>query len=74
MMRCRDMRTSVAFYTGILDFERIDADADPAEYDVITLGRGSDQLALSRDDGVFGTVVVVPTSDVDSGDRSRDTS
>jgi catechol 2,3-dioxygenase-like lactoylglutathione lyase family enzyme len=65
MLRCRDMQTSVAFYTRVLDFERIDADDDPAEYDFITLGRGGDQLALARDDGVFGTVVVVTTSDVD---------
>ncbi len=66
MMRCRDMRASVAFYTGILDFERTDADGDPAEHDFITLGRGGDRLALSHDDGVFGTVVVVATADVDA--------
>lgn len=65
MMRCRDMRTSVAFYTRILDFECDDAGDDPAEYDFLTLARGGDRLALSRDDGVFGTVVVVMTADVD---------
>jgi len=69
IMRCRDMRVSVAFYTGVLDFERADADDDPAERDFITLGRGGDQLALSRDDGVFGTVVVVATPDVDTAFR-----
>lgn len=69
MMRCRDMRRSVAFYTGVLDFQRTDADDDPADYDFITLGRGGDRLALSRDDGVFGTVVVVPTADVDGAFR-----
>jgi len=69
IMRCRDMRASVAFYTGVLDFERADADDDPAERDFITLGRGGDQLALSRDDGVFGTVVVVATPDVDTAFR-----
>lgn len=36
MMRCRDMSTSVAFYTGILDFDRTDAHDDPAECDFIT--------------------------------------
>ena len=66
MMRCRDMRASVVFYTTILDFERTDGDDDPAEYDFITLGRGGDQLALACDDGVFGTVVVVATPDVDA--------
>ena len=69
MLRCRDMTTSVAFYTSILDFERTDGNEDPAECDFITLGRGGDQLALSRDDGVFGTVVVVPTPDVDTAFR-----
>ena len=65
MLRCRDMRTAVSFYTRVLDFERTDGDDDPAEYDFLTLHRGGDRLALSRDDGVFGTVVVVPTPDVD---------
>jgi catechol 2,3-dioxygenase-like lactoylglutathione lyase family enzyme len=69
MMRCRDMRASVAFYTGILDFERTDANDDPEEHDFITLARGGDQLALSHDDGVFGTVVVIATSDVDAAFR-----
>jgi catechol 2,3-dioxygenase-like lactoylglutathione lyase family enzyme len=69
MMRCRDMRTSVAFYTSILDFQRTDGNDDPAEWDFITLGRSGDLLALSRDDGVFGTVVVVTTPDVDSAFR-----
>ena len=66
MMRCRDLRVSVAFYTTILDFERTDGDDDPAEHDLITLGRGDDRFAISHDDGVFGTVVLVTTPDVDA--------
>jgi catechol 2,3-dioxygenase-like lactoylglutathione lyase family enzyme len=66
-MRCRDMRVSVAFYTGILDFQRTDDD-DPAEHDFVTLGRGGGQLTLAHD-GVFGTVVVVATLDVDAAFR-----
>ena len=69
MMRCRHMRTSVAFYTTILDFERTDGDDDPAEHDFIVLSRGGHQLAISRDDGVFGTVVLVATPDVDGAFR-----
>jgi catechol 2,3-dioxygenase-like lactoylglutathione lyase family enzyme len=69
MMRCRDMRTSVAFYTTVLDFARTNENDDPAEYDFVTLVRGGDRLALSRDDGVFGTVVVVATPDVDAAFR-----
>ena len=66
MMRCRDMQASVAFYTDVLDFTRVDGDDDPNEFDFITLSREGDQLALSRDDGVFGTVIVVTTPDVDA--------
>jgi catechol 2,3-dioxygenase-like lactoylglutathione lyase family enzyme len=69
MMRCRDMQTSVAFYTRILDFELADAADDAAECDFITLARAGDRLALSRDDGVFGTVVIVTTADVDGAFR-----
>lgn len=69
MMRCSDMRASVTFYTTVLDFERTDGD-DPAEYDFVTLARDGDRLALSRDDGVFGTVVVVTTPDVDGAFRT----
>lgn len=66
LMRCRDLRAAVAFYTTILDFERIDGDDDPAKHDLIMLGRGVYQLAIARDDGVFGTVVLVATPDVDA--------
>ena len=45
MMRCRDMRTSVAFYTRILDFELTETADDPAECDLVTLARGGDRLA-----------------------------
>jgi len=69
MMRCRDMLTSVAFYTTVLDFERTDANEDPAECEFITLMRDGDELALSHDDGVFGAVVIVPTFDVDDAFR-----
>ena len=69
MMRCRDMRASVAFYTTILDFERTDGDDDPAEHDLIVLGRGGDQRAISYDDGVVGSVVLVATPDVDAAFR-----
>ena len=69
MMRCRDMRASIAFYTNVLDFERTDGANDPAEHDFITLSRDGAQLAISREDGVFGTVVLVATRDVDADFR-----
>ena len=27
-VRCRNMKTSLAFYTGVLDFERVDGHSD----------------------------------------------
>ena len=30
-VHCRNMRTSLAFYTGVLDFERVDSDDDLAD-------------------------------------------
>ena len=64
-VRCRSMRESVAFYTGILDFVRLDGDDDPDEYSCVEVGRDGDRLFLASDDGVFGTVVVVTTHDID---------
>ena len=69
-VRCTRMRDSVAFYTGVLDFELADVGEggsvdDPA---YCTLRRGDDWLFLSshRGDGVPGQAVVVTTDDVDA--------
>jgi catechol 2,3-dioxygenase-like lactoylglutathione lyase family enzyme len=71
-LRCRSLRTSLAFYTGVLDFtiaggtdDGSGAWADPA---FVVLARGRDQLALSSHagDGAFGVAVVVTTDDVDA--------
>ena len=66
-IRCRNMRTSLAFYTGVLDFDRVDGDDDLADPSYSLLSRGGDQLVLSshRGDGVFVPAVVVPPDDVD---------
>ena len=67
-IRCRSMATSLAFYTGVLDFERVDGDDDPGDPSFSLLSRGGDQLILSSHggDGEFGQVVVVMTDDVDA--------
>jgi catechol 2,3-dioxygenase-like lactoylglutathione lyase family enzyme len=65
VMCCHDLGAAVAFYTGVLDFVRLDGDDDPDSCDFITLGRDGGRLALSRDDGTVGAVVVVETEDVD---------
>lgn len=67
-LRCRNMRASLAFYTSVLDFERVGGDGrvdDPA-YSV--LARRGDFLILSSHmgDGEFEQAVVVTTEDVDS--------
>jgi catechol 2,3-dioxygenase-like lactoylglutathione lyase family enzyme len=62
------MRTSLAFYTGVLDFERVDGDDNPDDPSFSVLARNGDQLILSshRGDGQFGQAVVVTTDDVDA--------
>jgi len=64
-VRCTSMRASIEFYTGILDFERVDGNDDPDECPVVILARDGNQLYLSSDDGLFGTIVVVTTPSVD---------
>jgi len=62
------MRKALEFYTGVLDFERVDgADSlDDPTFSVVS--REGDQLFLSshRGDGVFGAVVAVMTDNVDA--------
>jgi len=67
-VRCKNMKTSVAFYTGVLDFESVGGDEDLADPSHSVLSRGEDQLILSshRGDGEFGQAVVVTTDDVDA--------
>ena len=66
-LRCRNMKSSIKFYTGIIDFRRADQGdlADPAH---VVLRRAGDTLFLSSHsgDGVFGTHVVVVVEDVDA--------
>lgn len=64
-VRCRCMRASLAFYTGILDFTRAGDEPidDPA---FCALRRDGDWLFLSshRGDGAFGQAVIVVSTDV----------
>ena len=71
-VRCRSMRTSLAFYTGVLDFERVDGDNDLGDPSFSVLARDGGQLYLSshRGDGAFGQAIVVTTTDVDALCRS----
>lgn len=62
------MRTSLAFYTGVLDFERVDGDDDLGDPSFSVLARDGDQLMLSSHggDGAFGQAIVITTDDVDA--------
>jgi catechol 2,3-dioxygenase-like lactoylglutathione lyase family enzyme len=66
-VRCRSMRSSLAFYTGVLDFEHVDGDDDLDDPCFSVLSREGDQLFLSshRGDGEFGQAIVITTGDVD---------
>lgn len=67
-VRCRNMRASLAFYTGVLDFERVEGDVDLDDPTFSVLARDGDQLWLSshRGDGSFGQAIVVATDDIDA--------
>jgi catechol 2,3-dioxygenase-like lactoylglutathione lyase family enzyme len=67
-LRCRSMQTSLAFYTGVLDFERVDGDDSLEDPSFSVLARDGGHLFLSshRGDGVFGTIVAVTTTDIDA--------
>ncbi|MFN2566394.1 MAG: bleomycin resistance protein [Gemmatimonadaceae bacterium] len=67
-VRCRSMRTSLAFYTGVLDFERVDGDERLGDPSFSVLSRGGDQLFLSSHggDGTFGQAIVIMTDNVDA--------
>jgi catechol 2,3-dioxygenase-like lactoylglutathione lyase family enzyme len=71
-VRCRSMRKSLAFYTGVLDFERVDGDDEMDDPSYSLLSRGGDQLILSshRGDGAFGQAIVITTGNIDALFRS----
>ena len=67
-VRCSRLKTSIAFYTGVLDFELADGDADEGDPSFASLTRDGDELWLSshRGDGEFGQCVNVLVDDVDA--------
>ena len=66
-VRCRSMRRALAFYTGVLDFERVGGDGRPDDPSFAVLAREGHRLFLSSHagDGEFGQAIVVETGDVD---------
>ena len=67
-VRCSNMRKSLAFYTGVLDFENVDGDDNLDDPCFSALSREGAQLWLSshRGDGCFGQAIVITTDNVDA--------
>ena len=67
-VRCRNMRRSLAFYTGVLDFEHLGGDDELDDPCFCCVVRDGDQLWLSSHggDGQFGQAIVVTTDNVDA--------
>jgi catechol 2,3-dioxygenase-like lactoylglutathione lyase family enzyme len=63
-MRCRDMAASLAFYTGVLDFQ-VKYPATTSAEPVVTIVAGDAELQLSILDGVLGNPVNVWVEGVD---------
>ena len=70
-VRCKNMKASLAFYTGVLDFQRVDGDEELTDPCYQLLARHGDKLILSshRGDGEFGQAILVTTDDVDADAR-----
>lgn len=64
IFRCSSMKRAIAFYTGILDFETTEPDA---ENEVVTiLSNGNVELMLSTIDGLMGNATNVVVENIDS--------
>jgi len=66
-VRCKNMRQSLAFYTDVLGFERVEGDAHLDDPSFNVLSRTGDLLFISshRGNGEYGQAIVVETADVD---------
>ena len=64
IIRCRNMRESIVFYTRVLDF-KIKYPGSTSYDPVVTIVCGTAELQLSIIDGVFGTPINIPVDDVD---------
>jgi catechol 2,3-dioxygenase-like lactoylglutathione lyase family enzyme len=67
-IRCRNMRASLAFFTDVLDFERVDGDDTLDDPTFSVLARDGDLVFLSshRGDGEFGQAIAVLVDDVNA--------
>jgi catechol 2,3-dioxygenase-like lactoylglutathione lyase family enzyme len=68
IVRCRDLRRSLAFYTGVLHFACVGSPDDVHDPGVCELTRDGARLLLSSHagDGAIGQRLVVTVTDVDA--------
>jgi hypothetical protein len=66
VIRCRNVKTSLAFCTGVLDFKKKYPDASDNEW-VIDLVQDDAEIQLSQHagDGAFGCAINIRVKDVD---------
>jgi catechol 2,3-dioxygenase-like lactoylglutathione lyase family enzyme len=64
ILRCRNMRESLSFYTRVLDF-KIKYAGTSSEDPVLTIVNGIAELQLSVIDGLFGNPVNIRVDDID---------
>ena len=66
VIRCSDVKKSLAFYTGVLGFKKKYPEEGDAEW-VIDLVQGDAEIQLSqhKGDGAFGCVINIRVNDVD---------
>ena len=67
LFKCRDMKTAVKFYTGILDFKLKYPDASDQDWVVdLMLGSIELQLTILESDTLFGSVANIWVDNVDT--------
>jgi uncharacterized glyoxalase superfamily protein PhnB len=66
VIHCREVKKSLAFYTGVLDFEKKYPEGSDEEW-VINLVQGDAEIQLSQHagDGAFGCAINIHVKDVD---------
>src|SRR5262245_12621267 len=67
-IRCRNMKAALEFYTGVLDFVRVDGDDTLDDPCFSVLMRKGELVFVSshRGDGEYGQAIAILTDDVDA--------
>ncbi len=66
IIRCTDMKRSLAFYIGILDFKKKYPEDSDTDWVVDLVQEDAEiQLSLHKGDGAFGSAINIRVTDVD---------